>query len=216
MKIMASGLITSWQIDGETMETVTDVIFLASKITEDGNCSHEIKRPLLLGRKAMDNLQNILKSRDITLPTKVCLVKAMVSPIVMYGCESWTIKKSWAQKDWCFWTMVLKRTLESPLDCMQIQPVNPKGNQCWIFIARNNADTKAPILASWCEEPTHWKRLWCWERLKAGREGNDRESDGWMASPTWWTWIGTNPRSLRSTGKPGMLQYMGSQRVRHE
>ena len=93
-KIMASGPITSWQIDGETMETVTDFIFLGSQITGDGDCSHEIKRRLLLRRKAMTNLDSILKSRDITLPTKVCLVKAMVFPVVMYGCESWTIKKA--------------------------------------------------------------------------------------------------------------------------
>ena len=93
-KIMASGPITSWQIDGETMKTVTDFIFLCSKITADDDCSHEIKRRLLLGRKAMINLDSILKSRDITLPTKVSLVKAMVFPVVMYGCESWTIKKT--------------------------------------------------------------------------------------------------------------------------
>ena len=93
-KIMASGPITSWQIDGETMETVTDFIFLGSKITADGDCSHEIKRLLLLGRKVMTNLDSILKSRNITLPTKVSLVKAMVFPVVMYGCESWTIKLS--------------------------------------------------------------------------------------------------------------------------
>ena len=94
LKIMASSPITSWQIDGETMETVTDFIFLGSKITADGDCSHEIKRCLLLGRKVMSNLDNIFKSRDITLPTKVDLVKAMVFPVVMYGCESWTIKKA--------------------------------------------------------------------------------------------------------------------------
>ena len=93
-KIMASGPITSWQIHGETVETVTDFIFLGSKITADGDCSHEIKRHLLLGRKAMTNLDSILKSRDITLPTKVCLIKAMVFPVVMYGCESWTRKKA--------------------------------------------------------------------------------------------------------------------------
>ena len=94
-KIMASSpIITSWQIDGETMEIVTDLIFLGSKSTVDGDCSHEIKRHLLLGRKAMTNLNSILKSRDITLPTKVCIVKAMVFPLVMYGCESWTIKKA--------------------------------------------------------------------------------------------------------------------------
>ena len=93
-KIMASGPITSWQIYGERVETVSDFIFLGSKITADGDCSHEIKRRLLLGRKVMTNLDNILKSRDITLPTKVCLVKAMVFPVVMYGCESWTVKKA--------------------------------------------------------------------------------------------------------------------------
>ena len=93
-KIMASGPITSWQIDGETMKTTTDFIFLVSKITADGDCSHEIKRRLLLGRKAMTNLDNILKNTDITLPTKVHLVKAMVFPVFMYGCESWTIKKA--------------------------------------------------------------------------------------------------------------------------
>ena len=93
-KIMASGPITSWQIDGETEETVADIIFLGSKITADGDCSHEIKRHLLLGRKVMNNLDNILKSRDTTLPTKVYLVKTVVFPIVMYGCESWTIKKA--------------------------------------------------------------------------------------------------------------------------
>ena len=94
MKIMASGPITSWQIDGETMETVTDFIFLDSRITADSDCSHEIKRYLLLGRKTMTNLDSILKSRDIILPTKVCIVKAMVFPVAMYGCESWTIKKA--------------------------------------------------------------------------------------------------------------------------
>ena len=93
-KIMASGLITSWEIDGETVETVADFVFLGSKIIADGDCSHEIKRRLLLGRKVITNLDSILKSRDITLPTKVCLVKAMVFPVVMYGCESWTVKKA--------------------------------------------------------------------------------------------------------------------------
>ena len=93
-KMMASSPITSWQIDGETMETVSDFIFWGSKITADGDCNHEIKRPLLLGRKVMTNLDSILKSRDITLPTQVCLIKAMVFPVVMYGCESWTVKKA--------------------------------------------------------------------------------------------------------------------------
>ena len=124
-KIMASGPITSWQIDGETMETVTDFIFLDSKITANGDCSHEIKSCLLLGRKAMTNLDSILKSRDIILPTKVCLVK--VFPVVMYGCESWTIKKVECQRIDAF-KLVLEKTLESALDCKEIKPVNPKGN----------------------------------------------------------------------------------------
>ena len=94
MKIMASGPITSWEIDGETVETVSDLIFLGSKITADGNCSHKIKRLLLLGRKVMTNIDSILKSRDITLPTKVRLVKAIVFPVVMHGCECWTVKKA--------------------------------------------------------------------------------------------------------------------------
>ena len=123
MKIMASSPITSWQIDGETVETVDDFIFLGSKITADGDCSHEIKRHLLLGRKVMTNLDSILKSRDITLSTKVRLVKAIVFPVVMYGCESWTIKKAEHQRIDAF------EPLESPLDCKEIQPVHPKGNQ---------------------------------------------------------------------------------------
>ena len=123
-KIIASGPITSWQMDGETMELVRDFIFLVSKITADGDCSHEIKRCLLLERKAMTNLDSILKSTDITLPTKVCLVKAMVFLVVMYGCESLNYKESWAPKNWCFWTVVLEKTLESPLDCKELKPVN--------------------------------------------------------------------------------------------
>ena len=116
-KIMASGPITSWQIDGETMETVRNFILGGSKIAADGDCSREIKRHLLFGRKAMTNLDSILRSRDITLSTKIHLVKAMVFPAVMYGCESWTVKKAKHQKNWCFWTVVLEKTLESPLDC---------------------------------------------------------------------------------------------------
>jgi len=116
---------TSWQIDGETVETVSDFIFRGSKITADGDCSHEIKRRLLLGRKVMTNLDSILKSRDITLPTKVCLVKAMVFPVVMCGCESWTIKKAECQRIDAF-ELCVKKTLESPLNCKEIQPISPE------------------------------------------------------------------------------------------
>ena len=123
IKIMKSGPITSWQIDVETMETVTYFSFLGSKITADGDCSHEIKRRLLLGRKAMTNLDNVLKSKDIILPTKVHLVTA--SLVWMWELD---YKESWEPKNWCFWAVVLEKTLESPLDSKEIQPVHPKGD----------------------------------------------------------------------------------------
>ena len=145
-KIMASGSITSWQIDGETVETVADFTFLVSKITADGDCSHEIKRRLLLGRKVITNLDSIVKNRDITLPTMVYLVKTMVFPVVMYGCESWNYKESWALKNWCFWTVVLEKTRESPLDCKEIQSVHPKGNQSCILFGRTDAEAETPTL----------------------------------------------------------------------
>ena len=125
-KILASGPITSWQIDEEIMETRTDFIFWVSKITVDGDCSHDIKRRLLLGRKAMIHLDKVLKSRHITSLTKVLIVKAMVLPIVMYGCESWTLKKAELQRIDAFELWCWRR---SPLDCKEIQPVHPKGNQ---------------------------------------------------------------------------------------
>ena len=125
-KIMAFGPITSWQIEGETVETVSDFIYLGSKITEDGDCSIEIKRCLFLGRKVMTNLDNILKSRDITLPTKVCLVEAMFcGHVCMWGLDC---EESWVAKNRCFWAVVLEKTLESSLDCKEIQPVHPEGD----------------------------------------------------------------------------------------
>ena len=212
---MASGPITSWQIDGQTVGTVADFIFLGSKITADGDCSHEIKRCLLLGRKVMTNIDSILKSRDITLPTKVRLVKAMVFPIVTYGCGSWTIKKeSWTLKNWCFWTVVLEKTLESPLDCKEIQAVYPKGDQSWVFVGGTDVEAETQIL--WPPDSKSWKRPWCWERLRAGGGGDYRGWDGWMVSPTWWTWVWVNSGSWWWTGRPGVLQFMGSQRVGHD
>ena len=127
------------------METVSDFIFLDSKITADGDCRHEIKRRLLLGRKVMTNLDSIFRSRDITLPTKVRLVKAMVFPVVMYGCERWTVKKAEclridAFELWCW------RRLSSPLDCKEIQPVHSEGDQPWNFFGRNDAKAETPVL----------------------------------------------------------------------
>ena len=157
-KIIASGPITSWEIDREILETVADFIWGGSKNTADGDCSHEIKRHLLLGRKVMTNLDSIFKSRDITLPTKVHLVEAMVFPVVMYGCESWTVKKAERRRTdafelWCW---------RSPLDCKEIQPAHSEGDQPWDFFGGNNAKAETPVLwppQYFGEELTHWKRL---------------------------------------------------------
>ena len=150
---MASSPITSWEIDGETVETVADYFFFfASKITADGDCSHKIKRHLLLGRKVMTNLDSILKSRYITLPTKVRLVKPMVFPVVMYGCKSWTTKKTERQK-----MMVNCGVGEDSwefLGLKEIQPVHPIGNQSWIFIGRTDAEGETTIL--WPPDVKNW------------------------------------------------------------
>ena len=137
-KIMASGPITSWEIDGETL---SDFIWGGSKITADGDCSHEIRRCLLLGRKVMTNLDSIFRSRDITLATKVCLVKAMVFSVAMHGCESWTIKKAEHQRIdafelWCW---------RSPLDCKEIHPVHSEGDQSWVLFGRTDAKAETPV-----------------------------------------------------------------------
>ena len=190
---MASCPITSWEIDGETVETVSDFILGGSKITADGDCSHEIKRRLLLGRKVMTNLDNILKSRDITLPTKVHLVKAMVFPVVMYGCESWTVKKAehWrtdAFELWCW-----RRLLRVP----------------WTA-RRSNQSILKEISPEYSLEGLMLK-------LKLQYFGHvmRRGWDGWMASLTWWTWISVNSGSWWWTERPGVLWFLGPQRVGH-
>ena len=147
----------------------------------------------------MTNLDHILKSRDITLSTKVHLVKFMVFPVVMYGCESWTIKKAEHQRIYAFEL----RCLESPLDCKEIQPVHPKGNQSWIFIGSIDADA---TLILWPPELKNCKRPWCWERLQAVREAGDRGWDGWMASLTQWTWVWVGSRNWWWTGRLGIVQ----------
>ena len=122
-------------------------------------------------------------------------------------------KEGWAQKNWCFWTMVLEKTLESPLDYKEIQPVHPKGNQLWMKIHWKDWCWSSNALATWFKEPTHWKRLRCWERLKAGREWDDRRWDVWMASPTQRTWVWVNSGRWWRTRRPGVLQSMRSQRI---
>ena len=123
-------------------------------------------------------------------------------------------KESWEPKNWCFWTVMLEKTLKSPLDCKEIQPVHPKGNQSWILIERTDAEAETPIL--WPPDVKNWKKPWCWERLKLGGEGDYRGWDGWMASLTLWTWVWISSGSWWWTGKPGVLQSMGLLRVRHD
>ena len=170
-KIIASGPITSWQIDGEKLETVADFIFLGSKITAVSDCNYEIKSCFLLGRKTVTNLDSILKSRDTTFLTKVYIVKAMVFPAVTYGCEL-DHKEGWTPKNWCFWIVVLKKILEGPLYSMEIKPVNPKGKQPWMFIGRTDAE--AAIL--WPPDEKNWLI-------------------GWMASATQITWVCASSKS---------------------
>ena len=155
-KIMASSSITSWEIHGETMETVADFTFLGFKITADGDCSHEIKRPLLLRRKVMTNLDSILKNRDVTFTNKGPSNQS-------YGfssCHVWMweldYKESWMLKNWRFWTVVLGKILESPLDCKEIQPVHSKGDQSWVFIGRNDVEAETPVL--WPPDATSFKK----------------------------------------------------------
>ena len=169
-KIMASGPLTSWQIDGETVETMADFIFLGPKITADGECSHEIKKHLLTPwKESHDQPRQHIKKQRHYFANKVHLVKALVFPVVMYRCESWTIKKA-AQKIWCFWTAVLEKTLESPLDCKEIQPVHPKGDQSRVFIGRNDAEAETPIL--WLPDAKSWL---IWKDPDAGKDWGQEE-----------------------------------------
>ena len=168
MKIMASGPITSWQIEGETMETVTNFIFLCSKITADGDCSHEIKRRFLLGRKVMTNLDSILKKQRHYFTDKGPSSQSYGFSSSHVWLSELDYKESWALKNWCFWTVVLEKILESPLDCKEMKPVNPKGNQSWIFIGRTDAEAETPIL--WPPHAKSWlvgkgkASSRCWER----------------------------------------------------
>ena len=212
-KIKRSSSITSWQIDGETMETVRDFIFLGSKITADGDCSHEIKRCLFLWRKVMINLDSILKSRDISLLTKVHLVKAMVFPVVMYGCESWTIKKAehWridAFELWC-WRRLLRVSSTARRSNQSIlKEISPEDSLEGLMLKLKRQHSGHLMLRT-----DSFEKTLIWERLKAGGEGDNRGWDGWMASPTRWIWGWVSSGGWWWTGKPGGLQSMGSQQV---
>ena len=210
---MASGPITSWQIDGETMETVRGFIFLVSKITADGDCSHEIKRYLLLGRKTMTNLDSILKSRDITLSTKVCPVKAMVFPVVMYGCESWSIKKAECRRIDAFELWCWKRFLRLPWTARRsnqsiLKEISPEYSLEGLMLK-----LKLQYFGHLMGRTDSLEKTLMRERLKVGGEAEDRGRDGWMPSPIQWTWVWVGSRSWWWTGRPGMLQSVELQRV---
>jgi len=192
-----------------------------SKITADGDCSHEIKRRLLLGRKVMTNLDSIFKSRDITLPTKVHLVKGMVFPVVMYGCESWAVKKAERWRNDAFELWCWRRLLRVPWTAGRsnqsiLKEISPGCSLEGLMLKLKLQYFGLQYFNASCEELTHWKRLWCWEGLGAGGEGDDRGWDGWMASLTQCTWVWVNSGSWWWTGRPGVLQFMGSQRVGHD
>ena len=164
----------------------------------------------------MTNLDSILKSRDITLPAKIHLVKVMIFPVVTYGCESWTIKKAESQRTDAFELWYWRRVLRVPWTARRsnqsiLKEISPEYSLEGLMLK-----LKLQYFGHRCEELTHLKRPWCWERLRAGGEGDDREWDGWMAPPTQWTCIWVNSRSWWWTGRPGVLQSMGSQRVRHD
>ena len=189
--------------------------FLGLKITADGDYSHEIKRHLLLGRKAMTNLDSILKSRDITLPANVCIVKTVVfssSHVWMWELDH---KESWVPKNWIFWSVLLEKTVESPLNC-KIKPINPKGNQSWIFIGRTNAEAETPI--PW---PPDVKSRLIGKDPDAGKYWRQEEKgmteDEMVGWHHWqWTWVWASSGSWWWNWKPGVLQSMGSQGVRRD
>ena len=174
-------------------------------------CSHEIKRHLLLGRKSMTNLDSILKSRDISLLAKVLPSQSYVFSSGHIWIWELDHKESCTPKNWCFWTVVLEKTLESPLDYKEIKPVNPKRNQSWIFIRRTDVEAETPIL--WPPDANNWLIR---KDPDAGKDWKQEEKagrDGWMASPKRWTWVWARSGSWWWTGNPGVLQSMGSQRV---
>ena len=200
---MASGPITSWEIDGETVETVADIIFLGSKITADGDCSHEIKRHLLLGRKVMTNLDSILKS--ITLSTKVHLVRAMVFPVVMYGCESWTVKKAERQRIDAFELWCCRRLLRVPWTARRSNQSILKEISPGCSLEGLMLKLKPQYFGHLMQRTDSFEKTLSWERLKAGGEGDNRGWVGWMASPTQWTRVWVNSESWWWTGMPGAV-----------
>ena len=213
---MASSPITSWQIDWVTMETVRGFIFLGFKITADGDCSHEIKRCLLLGIKAMTNLDSLLKSRDVTLPTKVQIVKAMVFPVVMYRCEIWAIKKAEHQRNNAFELWCWRRLLNIPWTARRshksiLQKIYPEHS-----LERLIMKMKLQYFVHLMQRPDSLEKTLILGNIESGGEGDDMGWVGWVASPTQRTWVWASSERWWRTGKPGMLQSMGLPRVGHD
>ena len=210
---MASGPSTSWQIDGET---VADFIFLGSKITADGDCSHEIKRCLLLGRKVMTNPDSILKSRDMTLSTKVHLVKAMLFPVVMYGCDSWTIKKAEHQRIDAFELHCWRRLLRVPWTARSSNHSNLKEISPGCSLEGLMLKQKLQYFGHLMWRAESFEKTLMQGKIEGRRNVDDRRWDGWMASPTQWTWVWVDSGIWWCTGSPGVLRFMGSQIVGHD
>ena len=193
-KIMASGPITSWQIDGEAVKTVTDFILGGSKITADGDCSHEIKRCLAPCEKSYDKPRQHIKKQRHHFTNKGPSSQSYGFPSSHVWMWELDYKESWVLKNGCFWSVVLAKTLESPLDSKEIKPVNPRGNQPWIFIGRTDAKAEALIFGLLMRRADSLEKMPVLKRLRAG-EGDDKGWDGWMPSLTQWTWVWENSES---------------------
>ena len=210
---MASSLITSWQRD---RETVSDLILGGSQITAEGDCSHGIKRWLLLGRKVMTNLDSILKSRDITLSTKVHLLKAMVFPVVMYGCESWSIKKAECRRIeafelWC-WRILLRVPWTARRSNQSIlREISPKYSLEGLMLK-----LKLQSFGHLMQTADSFEKTLMLGKIEGRRRRGNRRWDGWMVSPMQLTWVWVDSGSWWWTGRPSLLWFMGSQRVRHD
>ena len=216
MKIMASGPITSWEIDGETVETVSDFIFGGSKITVDGDYSHKITRRLFLGRTVMTTLDSIFKSRDITLPTKVCLVKAMVFPVVMYGCENWTVKKAehWridASELWCW-----RRLLRVPWIARRSNQSIPKEISPGCSLEGLMLKLKLQYFGHLLWRTDSLEKTLILGKIEGRKRRVQQRMRWWVASLTQWVWVWASSRSWWWTGRPGVLQSMELQRIRHD
>ena len=215
-KIMASGPIISWQIDGETVETVSDFIFLGSKITADGDCSHEIKRRLLLGRKFVTNLDSILKSRDITLQTNVHLVKAMFFPVVMHGCESWTVKKAESWRIDAFELRCWRRLLRVPWTTRRSNQSIQEEISPVCYLEGMMLKLKIQYFGHLMRSVDTLEKTLMLGGI-GGRRRRGQQRMRWLvASPTQWAWVWVNSRSLWWISRSGVLQFMGSQRVGHD